>query len=100
MNVDFVIVTRRLRPRVAPLFTSATLFRSDIRGVELVPLAERPIVRDLVQLTRALHDLGDRARVSCTRSRTLGRSASRSEEHTSELQSLRHHVCRLRLLKK
>ena len=33
----------------------------DIRGVDLVPLAERPIVRDLVQLTRALHDLGDRA---------------------------------------
>src|SRR5205085_6537402 len=33
----------------------------DIRGVDLVPLAERPIVRDLVQLTRALHDLGDRS---------------------------------------
>src|SRR5205814_3137400 len=30
----------------------------------------------------------------------LGRSASRSEEHTSELQSLRHLVCRLLLEKK
>jgi ATP-dependent helicase/nuclease subunit A len=30
-------------------------------GVDLVPLAERPIVRDLVQLARALHDLGDRS---------------------------------------
>ena len=29
-------------------------------GVDLVPLAERPVVRDLVQLGRALHDLGDR----------------------------------------
>jgi ATP-dependent exoDNAse (exonuclease V) beta subunit len=29
-------------------------------GVDLVPLAERPIVRDLVQLASALHDLGDR----------------------------------------
>ena len=29
-------------------------------GVDLVPLAERPIVRDLVQLGSALHDLGDR----------------------------------------
>jgi ATP-dependent helicase/nuclease subunit A len=29
-------------------------------GVDLVPLAERPVVRDLVQLTRALYDLGDR----------------------------------------
>ncbi|TLY92114.1 MAG: hypothetical protein E6K44_05695 [Gammaproteobacteria bacterium] len=27
----------------------------------LVPLAQRPIVRDLVQLARALHDLGDRS---------------------------------------
>ncbi|MGH8133121.1 MAG: UvrD-helicase domain-containing protein, partial [Steroidobacteraceae bacterium] len=30
-------------------------------GVDLVPLAERMIVRDLAQLTRALHDLADRA---------------------------------------
>jgi ATP-dependent helicase/nuclease subunit A len=30
-------------------------------GVDLVPLGERPVVRDLVQLTRALHDLGDRS---------------------------------------
>src|ERR1700730_9371331 len=33
----------------------------DVLGVDLVPLAERPIVRDLVQLARALHDLGDRS---------------------------------------
>lgn len=32
----------------------------DIHGVDLVPLAERAIVRDLVQLARALYDLGDR----------------------------------------
>ena len=30
-------------------------------GVDLVALRERLVVRDLVQLTRALHDLGDRA---------------------------------------
>jgi ATP-dependent exoDNAse (exonuclease V) beta subunit len=30
-------------------------------GVDLVPLAERPIVRDLVQLSSALHDLADRS---------------------------------------
>jgi ATP-dependent helicase/nuclease subunit A len=29
-------------------------------GVDLVPLAERPVVGDLVHLTRALHDLADR----------------------------------------
>src|SRR5437899_6622012 len=32
--------------------------------------------------------------------RTLGTAAERSEEHTSELQSLRHLVCRLLLEKK
>ena len=30
-------------------------------GVDLVPLGERPVVRDLVQLARALEDLGDRS---------------------------------------
>ena len=30
-------------------------------GVDLVPLRDRPIVRDLVQLSNALHDLGDRS---------------------------------------
>ena len=33
----------------------------EVLGVDLVPLAQRPIVRDLVQLARALHDLGDRS---------------------------------------
>ena len=31
-----------------------------VLGVDLVPLAERVVVRDLVALTRALHDLADR----------------------------------------
>src|SRR5205814_360875 len=44
-----------------PVVTALREGHVDIRGVDLVPLAERPIVRDLVQLTRALHDLGDRA---------------------------------------
>jgi ATP-dependent helicase/nuclease subunit A len=33
----------------------------ETRGVDLVPLGARPIVRDLVQLARALHDLADRS---------------------------------------
>ena len=32
-----------------------------VLGVDLVPLRERPVVRDLVALTHALFDLGDRA---------------------------------------
>ena len=43
-----------------PIVTALRAAGVDIRGVDLVPLAERPIVRDLVQLTRALYDLGDR----------------------------------------
>src|SRR5262245_65042858 len=42
------------------------------------------------------------SRSTCTarRRRASGRSKKRSEEHTSELQSLRHLVCRLLLEKK
>src|SRR5205814_6786985 len=41
-----------------------------------------------------------RTRAAGGGSRTRGRSVPRSEEHTSELQSLRHLVCRLLLEKK
>ncbi len=43
-----------------PVVTALRSAEVDIHGVDLVPLAERPIVRDLVQLARALYDLGDR----------------------------------------
>src|SRR5262245_65593665 len=39
-------------------------------------------------------------RAACKRVPGAGRVSSRSEEHTSELQSLRHLVCRLLLEKK
>src|SRR5438045_4873441 len=39
-------------------------------------------------------------RPSCTRNRSFTKKCTRSEEHTSELQSLRHLVCRLLLEKK
>src|SRR5438045_9733094 len=41
-----------------------------------------------------------RCAAPCAWSRTRGSARSRSEEHTSELQSLRHLVCRLLLEKK
>src|SRR5437899_12924714 len=62
------------RPPRSTLFPYTTLFRSDAR-----PAAADRAFR------RVVH---------------RGRAADRSEEHTSELQSLRHLVCRLLLEKK
>jgi ATP-dependent exoDNAse (exonuclease V) beta subunit len=44
----------------APVVRELTALGVASIGVDLVPLAERPVVRDLVQLARALHDLADR----------------------------------------
>jgi len=44
-----------------PIVNALRTVGVEVLGVDLVPLAERPIVRDLVQLARALHDLGDRS---------------------------------------
>src|ERR1035438_4580778 len=73
--VFFFLMIRR--PPRSTLFPYTTLFRSRDRRVRPAsgnPPAQRP-------------RCADRAHVS--------RSACRSEEHTSELQSLRHLVCRL-----
>ncbi len=44
-----------------PIVNALRTVGGEVLGVDLVPLPERPIVRDLVQLARALHDLGDRS---------------------------------------
>src|SRR5258705_6110430 len=49
---------------------------------------------------RNAYDARPRSRCSCCSARTTATSRPRSEEHTSELQSLRHLVCRLLLEKK
>src|SRR5262245_64729476 len=72
----FFVMIRR--PPRSTLFPYTTLFRSSIQARDRTRhLAGKPVGRDL--------DPGDRLR---------------SEEHTSELQSLRHLVCRLLLEKK
>src|SRR5207244_7860412 len=75
-----------LRPPISTLFPYTTLFRSAIGG-----LKEEPIYR-LRRRYRIwiLHDAVKRDRSA----------NSRSEEHTSELQSPDHLVCRLLLEKK
>src|SRR2546423_8960254 len=72
------------RPPRSTLFPYTTLFRSSL-PVEGVPLQER-IVFLLLQTIR--------------RARALLEKKKRSEEHTSELQSLAYLVCRLLLEKK
>src|SRR3712207_7957733 len=83
------------RPPRSTLFPYTTLFRSG--GVP--PPAPRPVPAPPPQLTpghlprRSCLSLGHPLFVS-------GRSWSRSEEHTSELQSRQYLVCRLLLEKK
>src|SRR5262245_66299393 len=66
------------RPPRSTLFPYTTLFRSEAGPPRCSPL-ETAKIRP---------------------STTIGASGARSEEHTSELQSLRHLVCRLLLEKK
>src|SRR5205814_4341484 len=77
------------RPPTCPLFPYTTLFRSGqnaIRQAMQVSRGERK---------KALPHAWWRAGIRCP-----ARQQERSEEHTSELQSLRHLVCRLLLEKK
>lgn len=48
------------RSHAAPVMTALDELRIDAVGVDLVPLRELPIVRDLVSLLQALSHLGDR----------------------------------------
>src|SRR5258705_10050055 len=72
------------RPPRSTLFPYTTLFRSDHR------LAPVPVVLDPAHFHERIMDVDPVVR----------EEIRRSEEHTSELQSLRHLVCRLLLEKK
>src|SRR5947199_4454282 len=78
------------RPPRSTLFPYTTLFRS---GIARARVRERKTSRRLATQTHART-----ADESSTRE--PGSDRHRSEEHTSELQSLRHLVCRLLLEKK
>src|SRR5687767_15446879 len=81
------------RPRICTLFPYTTLFRSP-GAVEVVELLQR---LDQQEVDRE----PDRAApVRVAAEETRRRLAGRSEEHTSELQSLAYLVCRLLLEKK
>src|SRR4051794_41191675 len=79
------------RPPRSPLFPYTTLFRSAVPDPDSADNEEQRVV--LATLQRSLEQDADRF----TR---MGRNILRSEEHTSELQSPVHLVCRLLLEKK
>src|SRR5436305_8525427 len=82
-------------PPTSPLFPYTTLFRS------LHPAIELPALGCLAPcLARGRPCKTDREHKSEKRSRAPNLHTRRSEEHTSELQSRPHLVCRLLLEKK
>src|SRR5262245_64650331 len=81
----------RRRPPRSTLFPYTTLFRSEAEaGIDQELVGAR---RDRLRELEFFHEQADRLVA-------VGRVEARSEEHTSELQSLRHLVCRLLLEKK
>src|SRR5262245_64380120 len=93
------------RPRSSTLFPYTTLFRSAMgKGIRRAGSRDgargggRPGLRHDVRRQRQRRARGDARPEWRLRGHEQGRG--RSEEHTSELQSLRHLVCRLLLEKK
>src|SRR5262245_62396942 len=90
-----------LRPPRSTLFPYTTLFRSRRRGLVFgsPPPFRAATVSSLMMRVKALPRLASAAPFLCLIVCHL-EWPDRSEEHTSELQSLRHLVCRLLLEKK
>src|SRR5205807_10650031 len=94
-----------LPPPISTLFPYTTLFRSAYRMDVIIPSTPRlpnpPGTRMPSNLSRSwMHSGQRRFSASIQWMLTLTRCASRSEEHTSELQSPCNLVCRLLLEKK
>src|SRR2546422_7068326 len=84
------------RPPRSTLFPYTTLFRSRLRA--LAQVAEKEAQNALARSRRRRHVLVDRRQRGLRQEH--GKWEVRSEEHTSELQSRLHLVCRLLLEKK
>src|SRR2546425_4403454 len=84
------------RPPRSTLFPYTTLFRSP-RVTQCLPGGQQSAVDSyLADAEKRERKMGQRGEVAGSADRALGRS----EEHTSELQSLAYLVCRLLLEKK
>src|SRR5947209_15535174 len=85
------------RPPRSTLFPYTTLFRSSPSPIS--PRASSPTARIDVRLSSRRRFAAERAS-SSSETQCLSGELSRSEEHTSELQSRQYLVCRLLLEKK
>src|SRR5687767_15686987 len=90
------------RPPRSTLFPYTTLFRSKRtrRLVMLEPLLRNRLAKKILQMLIAKRTGPDEQQRAEAHVELWGRVANRSEEHTSELQSLAYLVCRLLLEKK
>src|SRR5258705_6592531 len=87
------------RPPRSTLFPYTTLFRSLLREPALA-FDHGEILRAAVERLRGKVEYTSLPAFLLPEPFTLPQLQQRSEEHTSELQSLRHLVCRLLLVKK
>src|SRR5438046_6984509 len=94
----FLVVVRRPPPR-STLFPYTTLFRS-VGNVTLRGVNGALVASGVAPPSPAPAILGDLAEVLRTGRPSVSQLVNRSEEHTSELQSLTNLVCRLLLEKK
>src|SRR3989442_6749262 len=90
------------RPPRSTLFPYTTLFRSLADSQRGAPFRQQPVLASLPDCHSRHHHQRSTARAAPERSEQLLPRAifDRSEEHTSELQSRPHLVCRLLLEKK
>src|SRR5438045_8803344 len=91
-----------IAPLTSPIYTLSLhdALPISLRGRSQVAMADPGIGLDLVDIDRLERALERRPRLAERLFTALELDYARSEEHTSELQSLRHLVCRLLLEKK
>src|SRR5258705_1720208 len=87
------------RPPRSPLFPYPTLFRSRDRPRRVIERSGSAVGRVVGETKRVRRIAAYRCQITAIRfaDYAANGTAARSEEHTSELQSLRHLVCRLLL---
>src|SRR5262249_62418369 len=85
------------RPHRPPLFPYTTLFRSIEEAARETALAEDALIFFGSSTSPGLLRHPDTPRIALSDWSISGRVVTRSEEHTSELQSLTNLVCRLLL---
>src|SRR3712207_8915862 len=89
------------RPPRSTLFPYTTLFRSDIEFADATVMAGRSQIRNLSsRLSNLKREFQKKQRERLITEAEAAWRSSRSEEHTSELQSRQYLVCRLLLEKK